>query len=660
MSQAKLFGDDVPFYERNMNPEQLEAIRHQDGPCVLLAQAGSGKTRCLVHRVARLIAHGINEESILAVTFAKKAATEMNERLKSLGVKKARVGTWHSLCLQIVREDETPWRNWAIDDHENAKYILKDVLGFKGLNWQDADLGQVQRFIGLCKANLYGSSSEDAQELAFDMFDEGGDLAMQAYLKYQEQLALRAIMTFDDFLVYAWLHLRDETNRRSWAAKWRYVLIDEAQDNNYAQKCLQEMLARDHRNIMVVGDVAQAIFGFRGSKPDYLAGFAEEWGARTIVMNRNYRSGSKIVQVANDVIRRAEYRVDADMVAERSEDGEVDVVASGNFDDEADTFLRWLQKHISSGDKLSDCTVLYRTNAQSRALEEVLIGSKIPYVIAGGSGFYERKEVRDVLAYVRVATRRNNAKDNVKRCLNAPFRYLGKAFIDRVLESWTDDADPTALVRDVATQAGIQRRQLSSALEWASLMEQLREQVLEDKPADVLGKLVNRTQYLEWLRKDEGEESVETSHQLNVRELIRTADRFPTVVSLLDYIDKTIAAAARHRKDKQAGGERVLLMTIHRAKGLEWPHLFVAGCNDLIIPHVRGEPEEERRLMYVAVTRARDSLTLSYVKLFARPQGIVDAEPSPFLIEAGLLDVGDGTGMRCEGCGRPIVSCVCP
>ena len=138
MNQAKLFDDGVPFYERDMNPEQLQAIRHQDGPCVLLAQAGSGKTRCLVHRVARLIAQGVNEESILAVTFAKKAATEMNERLKSLGVKKARVGTWHSLCLQIVREDETLWRNWAIDDHENAKYILKDVLGFKGLNWQDA------------------------------------------------------------------------------------------------------------------------------------------------------------------------------------------------------------------------------------------------------------------------------------------------------------------------------------------------------------------------------------------------------------------------------------------------------------------------------------------------------------------------------------------
>ena len=994
MNQSKLFNE-VPFYEQQMNPEQLEAIRHQDGPCVLLAQAGSGKTRCLVHRVARLIAQGVNEESILAVTFARKAKIEMENRLKSLGIKKARVGTWHSLCLQIIQESQTPWSNWAIDDHDNAKYILKDVLGFKGIKWEDADLGQVQRFIGLCKANLYGSSSEDAQELAFDMFDEDGDIAMQAYFKYQEQLAVRALLTYDDFLVYAWLHMKDETNRRNWAAKWRYILIDEAQDNNYAQKCLQEMLARDHRNIMVVGDVAQcipegelistpdgyraiemiqvgdlvhsvkagevvasrvvrtscnkkaeafefsiaypgntigkikataehvmfaaisdpggcfvylmyrhdlgyrigvsrtaghnglhfivrtqqenaerlwvlrwfstyaeaaeleaewayafgiprepfvprpdswgdgeatkrlfgkfgangralldvtgldferpnyfakaskrgrvavnillatkdghrvevdtgiadqatcvalgmtpsgkgtmrtrrcfrslrearacaqqiaatldgyvteslsgtgsqrrmravraaavhpgmelpviiggkvttakvvsrktvpvvltydleiedlgnfivggvvvhnSIFGFRGSKPDYLAGFAEEWGARTIVMNRNYRSGSKIVQVANDIIRRAEYRVDADMVAERPETGEVDVVVSSDFDDEADTFLRWLKKH----DKLSDCTVLYRTNAQSRAIEEVLISGKIPYVIVGGKGFYERKEVRDVLAYVRVATCRTNAKDNLKRCLNAPFRYLGKVFIERVLEAWTDDADPTALVRDVATQAGIQRRQLSSALEWASIMEQLREQVLEEKPADVLGKLVTRTQYLEWLRKDEGEESVESSHQLNIRELIRTADRFATIGSLLDYIDKTAAAAARQRKDKQAGGERVLLMTIHRAKGLEWPHLFVAGCNDLLVPHIRGELEEERRLMYVAVTRARDSLTLSYVKSVARPQGIVDADPSPFLIEAGLLDVGDGTGMRCDGCGRPIVSCVCP
>jgi superfamily I DNA/RNA helicase len=171
---------------------------------------------------------------------------------------------------------------------------------------------------------------------------------------------------------------------------------------------------------------------------------------------------------------------------------------------------------------------------------------------------------------------------------------------------------------------------------------------------------VTRTKYLDWLQKEEGEESVESSHQLNVRELIRTADRFASTDSLLDYIDKTIAAAARQRKDKQAGGERVLLMSIHRSKGLEWPHLFVAGCNDLILPHVRGDLEEERRLMYVAVTRARDSLTLSYVRHIARPQGILDADPSPFLLEAGLIDSGDGGGMRCDGCGRPIVSCTCP
>jgi DNA helicase-2/ATP-dependent DNA helicase PcrA len=650
----------VPVWAKSMNPEQLQAIYHDNGPCVLMAQAGSGKTRSLVHRIARLIERGVPEEAILAVTFSKKAATEMNERLKSLGVKQARVGTWHSLCLQILREDNTEWGHWAIDDHDNAKYILKDVLGFKGIKWENADLGKVQQFIGLCKANLYGSSSEDAQELAFDLFDDNADQAMLAYVKYQEQLAARGLLTFDDFLVYAWLHLQDESVRRVWAAKWRYLLCDEAQDNNLAQKRLQEMLARDHRNIMVIGDPCQAIYSFRGSKPDYLLSFAHDWNASNIVMNRNYRSGSAIVRVANDIIRHAEHRVDADMIAERPETGSVNVVASLDFDEEGTTFIGWLQTHLAQGAKLSDCTALYRTNAQSRALEEVLIGAKIPYIIVGGSGFYERKEIRDVLSYVRVATRRDNVQDNVKRCLNAPFRYLGKAFIDRVLEAWNDDTDPTALVRSVAEQAGIQRRQLSSALEWAALIEQLRAQVLTEKPAAVLNKLVERTKYIEWIREDEGDETVENSHQLNVRELIRTADRFASIDSLLTYIDNTLAAAARQRKDKQAGGERVLLMSCHRSKGLEWPHVFVAGCNDLVLPHIRGELEEERRLMYVAVTRARDSLTLSYVKEFSRPHGVVDADPSPFLIEAGLVDTGDGTGMRCEGCGRPIVSCTCP
>jgi superfamily I DNA/RNA helicase len=618
----------------------------------------SGKTRALVHRIARMVEQGTPARRILAVTFSKKAADEMNERLDKLGIDDARVGTWHSLCLQILREDETAWAEWDRSDEAQAKVggLLKEALGFKHLNWREADAGAVERYIGWCKAHLADPMSEVAQELAEEKFETAreAELAMRAYDVYQRLVEEKNILTYDDFLVFAHRHLvKDEEARLKWASRWTQMLVDEAQDNNPAQKAMQHLLAKEHRNLMLVGDVAQSIYGFRGSNPAFLAGFAAEWGGTTVIMNRNYRSGRAIVNVANKIIASAAVRLPTDMLAERDHEGTARALGHTDQDAEGEAFAQWVLEMSTDHQPLSSMCALFRTNAQSRALEEACLKHRIPYVVVGGTSFYERREVKNLLAYLRVATGRDKDGDAVKRCINTPFRFLGTAFVERMMDAAAGKkvSNWPALARKVAEQAGIQTRQRASVQEWANLLERVGANIAageaafqaetapvpEARPAAILNELVERTGYLKYLEREQGVESVENSHAANVREMVRIAERFDTVKDLLDYIEAMAKAAKKQRADGQAGGERVLLMSVHRSKGLEWANVWVNGCNEMVLPHVRGDIEEERRLMYVAATRARDNLVLSYVRQFARPEGIKEAQPSRFLRDAGLV-----------------------
>ena len=644
-------------WEVDMNPEQLAVIRHVTGPIRVLAQAGSGKTRALVHRIARLVeVEHVDPDLILAVTFSKKAADEMNVRLKKLGIAGARVGTWHSLCLEILKTDETEWATWEVDEKDRAKYFVKEAIGYKFLDWKNADLGQVCRFIGRCKANLFAPRDQGALDLAQKEGGWNGEKLIKAYEISQSLIEERGLLTFDDFLVFVHRHLtRNEQARRKWAGRWTFMLQDEAQDANLAQVEIAKLLASGHRNYMVVGDVAQAIYGFRGSTPVYLHEFDKDWpDAVTVTMNRNYRSGDEIVKVANNIIRPASIRLPEDMIAERRVPGEVRIVESTDYDAEADTLVKIVQDHTRTGEgDFDDVTALFRTNAQSRALEEALLKARIPYVVVGGSSFYERREVKDLLAYLRVAAECDDEGDGVKRCINSPFRFLGMKFVDKLMDMAKDrNNDWPSLVLETAKGAGIQGRQRESARDWAELIVRLtniiRAKGPEAQPGKLLSFIVQRTNYLEWLKKEEGEESIESSHVANVHELIRVAERFTTVETLLEYIAENLAASKKQRKDKQAGGDRVLLMSIHRSKGLEWPIVFVAGMEEGSLPHYKGDPEEERRLAYVAATRARDTLILSYVRNKATKEGISEATPSHFLSDAGLLAFdpqGEDSGM---------------
>ena len=658
-----------------LNPEQREVVLWHEGPVLVAAVAGAGKTRALVHRIAHLVAvRGVDPRGILATTFGKKAAGEMNQRLRVLGVTEAHVGTWHSLALEILRDERPDFRSLEIDSRDRFRTIVKDVLGWKGMKWRNADLSVVLGYIGICKANCAEAGSEKAEEIAAEMFESNPcaqnnpHLLVKAYFDAQEAVVQRQLLTFDDMLLEAWKILRDDADARvKWSSRWSFCLQDEAQDENLVQAEIGEFLARPHRNYMIVGDPAQSIYGFRGALPEKFLAFRDEWDAEVIRMHRNYRSGDLILKAANGSIRAMdpETHLGVEITGERGFDGEVELMSYEDADEEGEEVARRILELHGSGVEWRDMAVLYRTNAQSRGVEEACLSNRIPYVVIGGTNFYDRKEVKDLLAYLRAGDGRGGW-DPVRRCLNSPFRYLGKAFLARIDGAKYPDEKWTDTVRRVAeTGKGIQSRQRTSVYEWSSLIDGIARSIeirgteefqrglengpdpeerdkvamspeLRDHmPAAILERIIAETDYMRYITRDEGAETVTNNRVSNIRELVRAAERFTTVGELLDYIDEVLEAAKAAKADEKA--DRVTLCSLHKSKGLEWPAVFVLGCNEKLLPHGRSEDiEEERRLFYVGVTRAKDVLHLSCLRTTTFGSKVVNGEPSRFLDEAGL------------------------
>lgn len=656
-----------------LNPEQTQVVLHHEGPIQVKAGAGSGKTHALVHRIAYLIAgHGESPREICAVTFSKKAADEMNARLRKLGITTARVGTWHSLAYQILREERPELANWEVDGRDRFRGIVKKVLGFRAMKWETADLTGVCSYIGLCSANLAEPGTDKAMEIAQEIWEANPcgqtnpRLLAEAYRRAMVEAEAAQLLTFDAMLVWAWRALQNEESRARWSQRFRFVLQDEAQDCNLAQAELAAILASGTGHYMIVGDPAQSIYGFRGACPERFMDFPKDYpGAVVVAMNRNYRSGAEIIAAANlSAEAMAEgTTLGVDMAAERGTAGTVEVAQYHAADEEGEAVIAKLRAAHEDGTAWGDMAVLYRTNAQSRGVEEACLTARIPYVVIGGTNFYDRREVKDLLAYLRVAAGRGGF-DAIKRSINAPFRYLGKAFQDQVRGSFVEGDDALEVVRDVAERAGIWAKQRTAVEEWAGLIDSLRrsmaivaerqasldaghvepvdtgkaqtaDEARAHMPAALLEMVVAETDYLRYLTHDEGAETTENNRVSNVRELVRAAERFQTVGELLDYVDQTIEDAKKAKQGEK--GDRVTLCSLHRSKGLEWPVVAVIGCNEKILPHGRAtDVEEERRLFYVGATRARDTLHLSCVTVAAFGAKVIDLEPSRFLAEAGL------------------------
>lgn len=651
-----------------LNREQHEAVHARTGPLLVVAIAGAGKTRALIERVRRLVESGVEPTRILAVTFSVKAAKEMTARLSMPAV---RIGTFHSVALQIVRHELPDIGSWRIDDTDRYRACLKDAVSYRYMAWSAADVTYLSSYIGRCKADGARPDSPRAMELAKSAYKKKPSasrepvLCVQAYTTAEMIRCDRRLLTFDDLLVEAESALEnDEGARVRWASRWSHVLQDEAQDENLVQHRLVEKLARDHRSYTLVGDPAQSIFSFRGACPTALLTFEADWGAQVVRMGANYRCGRAIVDVANRILRAmpGHTHLGVEIEAQRTETGRVAVTSYEDFDAEGEGVTQKLLESHADGRAWHDHVVLFRTNAQSRGVEECLLSNRIPYIVLGGANFYARREVRDLLAYLRIAAGMGTA-EHVRRSINTPFRFLGKAFVEG-LEDHLDSYDGLAIIQQIRDYAmcaqGLQQRQRTSAVQFCQLLEQLSQTIaageksqtdmrdtpseISARPAKLLEHLVIDLRYNEWLTRDEGAESPENNRVSNVRELIRAADRFPTVRELLTYVDDTLAKASA-AKSGSGDGDVVTLCSIHRSKGLEWPVVYVIGCNTKILPHAYAEdPLEERRLFYVACTRARDVLELSYVEAAAVGGRVMQLEPSTYLDEAGLVASKGGDG----------------
>lgn len=644
-----------------LNAEQRAVVLAPPGPLLVVAIAGAGKTRALTERIRHLVKTGADPSRILAVTFSVKAAKEMTSRLR---ISDVRVATFHSLALQIVRAETPGFREWRIDDNDRYRICIKDAVSYRWLDWKKSDVTYLSSYITLAKAHGFEPASDGALELAKKAYkrkptaSREPTLTVQAYEVAESIRRERWLLTFDDLLVEADRALRDDPSAcERWADRWDHVLQDEAQDESAVQNSLVAKLARGHCSYTIVGDPGQSLYGFRGAYPTALLSFEREWGAAVVRMGANYRCARSIVDVANRTLLAMPpgTHLGVTMQAQRPEEGVVRTTEYEDFDAEgAGVTSRILESH-ADGHRWADHVVLYRTNAQSRGIEEALISHRVPFVVIGSVNFYERREVRDLLAYLRLAAGVGRPED-VRRSINTPFRYLGKAFVEG-LELHLCDVEGLELIERVRQYAvgadGLQQRQRTSALEYSQLLHGLSELVnagersqtstrdseseICARPSKLLEHLVHDLRYNEWLTRDEGAESPENNRVSNVRELIRAADRFPTVRELLGYVDDTIARAAA-AKSQKVSGDLVTLCSIHRAKGLEWPVVYLIGCNEKILPHAYSEdPVEERRLFYVACTRARDVLELSCVRQAAVSNRVLHLEPSRFLEEAQVL-----------------------
>ncbi len=633
-----------------LNPEQREAVAHRDGPLLVLAGAGSGKTRMLTHRIAYLIESGACRPwEILAVTFTNKAAREMRERVERLlGADDDKRGVWvstfHSTCVRILRRDGTHLGyepNFAIYDQDDSLALVKRVL--KALDadekaWPPRSIrASIDRLKnrGLLPADLAHEGTLEAKRMS------------EIYQRYQKELRRSNALDFGDLiLLTARLFENHPAVLAHYQQRWRYVLVDEYQDTNPIQYRLLRLLTAAHHNLCVVGDEDQSIYRFREADIRNILDFEKDFaGAKVVRLERNYRSTQPILSAASAVVANNVERKGKRLFTERSGGEPVRFYEAADERGEAAYVVNELLKLRGEGAKLGDAAIFYRTHAQSRPLEEELLKYNLPYVVVGGTRFYDRAEVKDALAYLRVL--RNPADtESLLRIVNTPARGIGRTSLERVLLA-AEQAEITvwdALRRGVA---GLPSAAAKRIAEFVALMQELAPLFAGDSIAQPLATVLERVGYLRAL---EAENTIEAESRLeNLKELLAAVEEFErqnrdlppaeddAPRDLCDlFLEQVTLLTDADRADQSS--DRVPLMTAHVAKGLEFPHVFVVGLEEGVFPHFASleDPsaiEEERRLCYVAMTRAMDRLTLCNATM-RRSQGSVRYNPpSRFLAE---------------------------
>ncbi|QEC48851.1 AAA family ATPase [Baekduia soli] len=607
-----------------LNPPQRDAVIHGDGPLLILAGAGSGKTRVLTHRVAYLVHTGrARAGEILAITFTNKAATEMRERVGLLLGHSTRamwVMTFHAACGRILRA-EAPrlgyTRQFTIYDQADSRRLVKRCLDQLDVDPKRFTPAAVQSQISGAKNQL--RDAEAYAQLVGSYFEQ---TVAEAYRLYERELHRMNAMDFDDLLVNVVnvLQLFPEVQAR-YGATFRHVLVDEYQDTNHAQYRMLQLLAGGHRNLSVVGDDAQSIYSFRHADIRNLLDFQDDFpDAKVVKLEQNYRSTQTILSASNALIANNRGQLHKTLWTDQ---GDGDPIVIRELDDEhaeARYVLGRVQQHVDGGGSLSEIACFYRTNAQSRVLEDTLVRAEISYQVIGGTKFYERAEIKDAMAYLTVLA---NPADAIAfgRIANSPKRGIGQTSLARVLGHadasgitvWEAAADPAGV-------PGLGTAAVRSLERFMATMEGLRERAADGVPmGDLLEAVLHESGYLDAL---EAERTIEAQGRTeNLQELVEVAREFDATMQAaedrLDLFLQQIALVADTDSRKDESG-LVTLMTLHNAKGLEYPVVFMIGCEEGIFPHSRsideGTLEEERRLCYVGMTRAMRSLTLTHAR----------------------------------------------
>ena len=612
-----------------LNKPQKEAVFHTEGPLLILAGAGSGKTRVLTHRIAYLIEEkGVNPWNILAITFTNKAAEEMRQRVDSLvgiGAESIWVSTFHSMCVRILRRyiDRLGYDNrFTIYDTDDQKTLMKEVC-------RKTDI-DTKRFKERMLLSVISSAKNEMILPEEFELNAGGDFVQlkiaKVYKEYEAQMRANNALDFDDLLVKTVQLLETQPDvRENYQERFRYIMVDEYQDTNTVQFRLVSLLAGKYRNLCVVGDDDQSIYKFRGANIRNILDFEKEFSdAKVIKLEQNYRSVGNVLEVANSVIRNNKGRKEKTLWTDNEKGEKIRLRQFDTAYDEAQFIAEDIKDETEQGANYSDHAVLYRPNAQSRLLEEKFVAMNIPYKIVGGINFYSRREIKDVLSYLKTI---DNGKDDlaVRRIINVPKRGIGLTTINRIQESaaargigFYDALSAPDLIPGIGRSA-------SKLDSFAALIEYFKGRSEESGVTDLLTEVIEKTGYTESLEADDPEE-LEARVQ-NIDELVSKAAVYeescsdrgerPTLSGFLEEV-ALVADIDSVAEDR----DYVILMTLHSAKGLEFPHVYLAGMEDGLFPSYMSisgddpeELEEERRLCYVGVTRAEEKLTLTCARM---------------------------------------------
>lgn len=625
-----------------LNPVQREAASVIEGPVMIVAGAGSGKTRVLTYRIAHLLESGIPPHEILALTFTNKAAKEMKERIwKLIGPKAQNVwaGTFHSTFARILRQEAEHLgysRSFTIYDSDDSLNVIKNIMTGMNISQQQVNPRAVQSRISGAKNQMM--LPRDYDEIAKDFFEQN---VARIYAEYQPKLMKSNAMDFDDLLLKPIeLFKKHERTLEKYQYRFKYILVDEYQDTNRAQYVLINMLAQRFKNICVVGDDAQSIYAFRGADIRNILDFERDYpNAKVFRLEQNYRSTKTILAAADCVIKNNRHQITKTLWTNNPQGEKITVIEAE--DDKAEglhighKIEELIGKHKLD---LKDCAVLYRTNAQSRSIEDALRRAGIPYVIVGGIEFYKRKEIKDVLAYLRLVV---NPKDeeSLLRVINFPARGIGDTTVDKLIEHSTKKSvslfDAIADVRSITT---ITERTKNALLQFAAVLKKYSEMKSQMSASELARSIVDELGILRMYKEEQTPEAL--GRWENVQELLSAVSEFvdqnkenATLEAFLEEV--ALVAAADQMVDER---NAVTLMTLHSAKGLEFPAVFIAGMEEGLFPLSQVAPdsnelEEERRLCYVGITRAMKKLFLTYTKIRYRFGDVTYPTASRFLSE---------------------------